>query len=116
MVDPLRSFALRERLQQVVALTVLLVLAVFGAAALFWPPTYVTDGLPVEATVVRLGTYPVGEGRGGDLPILTVRLPDGSIRQVKASWSTAGRCRVGSRVPLVERGTALQVGLSGCVS
>jgi len=85
-----------------------------GAFFIFWPANFVTDGQLVEATVVRVGTYAAGRSRGGDLPILTVRLPNGSIRQVRASWSTAGDCIPGGRISLLQRATALQVSLRGC--
>ncbi|MFL6725747.1 MAG: hypothetical protein ACJ8FS_04430 [Sphingomicrobium sp.] len=114
MKESLKSIILRDRAKQAVGLGLLLVLALLAALSLFWPPTYVTDGQIVEATVLRIGTYAVGSGYGGDLPIVTVRLPNGSIRQVKASWSTAGNCVPGGRVALLQRGTALQVGLRGC--
>ena len=114
MADPLRSLIARERARQAIWPGLLLILAIVATSAFFWPVNYVTDGRVVEATVVRTSTYPAGEARGGDLPILTVRLPDGTIRQVTASWSTAGECLPGSKVPLVQRGTALQVTLRGC--
>jgi hypothetical protein len=113
-MDPLRSIIRRERVLRAAALIVLIAMALLAALLKFWPPTYVTDGRQIEGTVVRLGTEPAGEGYGGDLPILTVRLPDGSVRQVRGSWATAGRCKRGERVPLVQRGTALQIGLRGC--
>ena len=116
MADTLKSIIRRERAKQAAALGLLLILALLGALSIFWPPTYVTNGRVVEATVVRVGTYAVGETQGGELPILTVRLPDASIRDVNASWSTAGKCVPGSRVSLVQRGTALQVGLRGCTA
>lgn len=114
MADPITSMIVRERAKQAVGLGLLLALALLGGVSAFWPHTYVTDGQLVEGSVVRIGTYPTGGGSGGELPILTVRLPDGSIRQVKASWATAGKCMPGSQVPLLQRGTALQVGLRGC--
>jgi hypothetical protein len=114
MVDPFESIVVRERAKQVVALGLLFALALFGALLAFWPQTYVTDGELVEGSVVRVGTYATGGANGGELPILTVRLPNGSIRQVKASWRTAGNCLPGSEVPLLQRGSALQVGLRGC--
>jgi hypothetical protein len=114
MADPLKSITVRERAGQAVAIGLLLVFALLAALSLFWPPTYVSDGRVVEATVVRIGTYAVAGSLGGDLPIITVRLPNGSIRQVKASWSSAGDCMPGDHVPLLQRGTALQLGLRGC--
>ena len=114
MRDPLRSIIFRERARKAVCLGLLLLFALVAGVSLFWPPTYVTNGQLLEATVVRVGSYPAGKALGGELPILTIRLPNGSIRQVRASWSTAGECMPGSRVPIVQHGIALQVGLSGC--
>jgi hypothetical protein len=114
MVNSLKSIIFRERAQQAVGLGLIVALALLGGLSVFWPRTYVTDGRLVEATVVRIGSYPVSGGYGGELPILTIRLPNGAIRQVRASWSAAGDCLPGSQVPLIQRGTALQVGLRGC--
>jgi hypothetical protein len=114
MTDSVKRIIFRERIHQTIGLCLLVVLALLAAPLLFWPPTYVTDGQVVDATVVRIGTYPVAGSYGGDLPILTIRLPNGTIRQVRASWSTAGDCLPGSKVSIVQRGTALQVTLRGC--
>jgi hypothetical protein len=110
----LSQLIFRERVHHAIGVGLIIVLALSAAVFEFWPPRYVANGRVVEATVVRVGTYPVSGGFGGDLPILTVRLPDGSVGQVRASWSTAGNCMPGSKVPLLQRGPALQVGLSGC--
>ena len=114
MRDPFKTVVLYERTNQVIGLSLLAVLALLGALSAFWPATYFTNGQTIEAIVLRVGTYSSSGAFGGDLPILTVRLPDGSIRQVKASWSSAGNCMPGSQVPIVQRGTALQVALRGC--
>lgn len=114
MADSVKRIIFRERAHQAIGLCLLIALALSAAILEFWPPTYVTDGQIIEATVLRIGTYAAGRFSGGDLPILTVRLPNGSVRQVRASWSTAGDCLPGSKVSLVQRGTALQVTLRGC--
>src|SRR5436305_800172 len=114
MVNSLKKIAFRERVRQAVGVGLIVALALLGALSVFWPRTYVIDGRLVDGTVIRIGSYPTAGAYGGELPILTVRLPNGSIRQVKASWATAGDCLPGSQVPLVQRGTALQVGLQGC--
>jgi poly(3-hydroxybutyrate) depolymerase len=80
----------------------------FGAAA--------TAGQVVEAEVLRLGTHPVARVAGGDLPILTVRLPDGSVRDVQATWAEVNRCRPGRSISLLQQGSALRVGRPGCIS
>ena len=114
MANSLKSIIVRERAKRAGGLGLLIVFALLGALLVFWPPTYVSEGRLVEATVVRIESYPAAGVNGGELPILTVRLPNGSIRQVKASWATAGKCTPGSQVPLLQRGTALQVALRGC--
>src|SRR3954451_23263241 len=98
MMDQLKSIIIRQRARQAVALGLIVFLAISASIFEFWPRTYVTDGQFVEATVVRVGTYPVSGAYGGDLAILTIRLPNGSIRQVRASWSTAGKCMTGSQI------------------
>jgi hypothetical protein len=114
MVNTLKGIIVRERAKQAVGLGLIIALALFGALSVFWPRTYVIHGQLVEGTVIRIGTYPTSGVYGGELPVLTVRMPNGSIRQIKASWSTAGKCLPGSQVPLVQHGTALQIGLRGC--
>jgi hypothetical protein len=111
MVDPYKAIRRRERTTQVVGL--LLLIALLSLLTLDWVRSDVRDGENVMAVVERFGTYPDPLGTG-DLPILTVRLSNGSIRQVRASWSDVQRCARGSNVSLLQRGTALQVGLKGC--
>lgn len=93
----------------------ILLIALLGLLTLFWVRTDVSDGRNVEAVVERVGTYPDPLGTG-DSPILTVRLPDGSIRQLRSSWPAANACVAGSKVFLIQRGTGLKVGLRGCYS
>jgi hypothetical protein len=76
--------------------------------------TVVTSGRVVKAEVLRLGTYPAGRVAGGDLPIFTVRLPDGSIRDVQATWADVNGCKPGRWISLLQDGLALQVGQPGC--
>ena len=78
--------------------------------------TVVTDGRVVKAEVLRLGMHPVAGVSGGDLPILTVRLPDGSIRDVEATWTDVNDCKPGRWISLVQQGIALQVGQPGCMT
>ena len=111
-MDPLKSIIVHERVQR--AIGVGLLIAFLAVFFLVLAPYYSNNGQVVDATVVRIGTYPVGSGYGGELPILTLRLRDGSIRQVQASWQSAANCLPGSSVSLLQRGTSLQVGLRGC--
>ena len=111
MADPFRAEVVRERMTRAVGLALLIVF--LSAIVFVWVRAQAGDGRNVQAVVMRIGTYadPLGTG---DLPILTVRLPDGSIHQVTASWPAVDRCTPGSSVPLVQRGTSLRVALSGC--
>ena len=113
MVDPFKAAARRDRIAQAVLL--LMILAILGAFILFSNLNDASSGKEVVAVVTRLGTYPEPLGTG-DLPILTVRLPDGSVRQVRTTWSAAGRCVPGRKVSLLQRGTVLEVGLRGCLT
>ncbi len=114
MTDPFRSLTLQGRIKAGGALVLLaaLMFAVsylrFGAA--------LTAGQVVEAEVLRLGTYPVARVLGGNLPILTVRLPDGSVRDVLVTWADVNRCRPGRSISLLQQGSALRVGRPGCIS
>lgn len=112
MSDRFRAAAIRERITQTVGGLILLSAFLF-ALYYFLMRTDVSDGRTVNAEVVHVGTYPDPLGTG-DLPILTVRLPDGTIRVVQASWPAVSTCMPGRYVSLLQRGTALQVGLRGC--
>ena len=112
MSDPLEIFVVEDRIKQGAALLLLLVAA--GAAAYLTFSTVVTSGTPVKAQVLHFGTYSAGRVAGGDLPILTVRLPDGSIRVVPATWQDVDHCARGRWISLLQNGTALQVGVPGC--
>ena len=76
--------------------------------------TVITDGRAVEAEVLRLGTQPTGSVAGADLPVLTVRMPDGSVRQVQATWADVNACKPGRSISILQQGTAVLVGRPGC--
>ena len=112
MTDPFRTVALRSR---VVKIATLALLATFvSAIAYFQFGSLVTEGHDVRAQVLNVGTYPVADVAGGNLPIVTVRLPDGSIRNVRATWADVNGCISGRWISLVQQGSALQVGQPGC--
>ena len=83
MSDPLEIFVIEDRIKQAIGLVLLLVAACAVASLTF--STVVTSGTSVKAQVLHLGMYSAGRVAGGDLPILTVRLPDGSIRVLRAT-------------------------------
>jgi hypothetical protein len=112
MADPFRIAAIRQRAAQALRLGLLIALA--GAIAYCLDRPAVTTGRPVEAEVLRVGTYSASRVMGGDLPILVVRLPDGSVREVRSSWAAAKNCEPGRWISLLQHGTALQVGIPGC--
>jgi poly(3-hydroxybutyrate) depolymerase len=114
MTDPFRSLALQGRIKAGGAL--ILVAALIFAVSYLRVGTVVTDGQAVKAEVLGLGTYPAARVAGGDLPILTVQLPDGSVRDVQATWADVNRCRTGSSISLLQRRSALRVARPGCIS
>jgi hypothetical protein len=111
MADAFQTVARREYITEAAWLAALIALLCFATFA--WIRGDVSNGREVTAVVVRLGTYP-DPLETGDLPILTVQLPDGSIRQVLASWPAVSRCAPGRSVALLQRATALKVALRGC--
>ena len=83
-------------------------LAIIGlVASIKWNPS----GRMVEAHVEQFG---VRADHFGFKPLLKVRLADGSKRQVLASRLSKGACKRGDKVALVQRGSALTVGVRGC--
>ena len=70
----------------------------------------ITKGKPVRAEVLRDGMRPAGGVAGGDLPILTVRLPNGSVRDVQVTWADMDGCKTARSISLLQQGNALQVG------
>ena len=104
-----KTLALRERLTSLLWVFALIALvAVVGLVAnITWNP----EGRLVEAHVEQFG---VRADNFGFEPLLTVRLADGSKRQVLASRLDKGACRRGDKVALVQRGSALTLGVRGC--
>lgn len=112
MVETSRTVILRERSAQ--GLRLGLLIAATAVISYLLVRSYLTDGQIVRAQVVRIGMYSTGRGNGGDLPIMTVRLPDGSIRVLTSSWAAVNDCLPGRWISLLKRGSALQVGTPGC--
>jgi hypothetical protein len=88
MTDPFRAVAVRGRIIAAGALAVVAALVVGISYFDFGMP--ITHGHEVQAEVVRGATRPAARVAGGDLPILTVRLPDGAVRDVQATWADVG--------------------------
>jgi hypothetical protein len=112
VADPLRTFAIRQRAIQ--ALWLCLLIICVGAISYFLVRPYISEGALIKAEVVRVESYPVSAAMGGDLPILVVRLPNGSVRQVTSSWEVVDDCMPGRWITLLQRGPALRIGPPGC--
>lgn len=113
MTDPFRTAALRGRIIAAGALVLIGTLIIAVSYLEFGMP--ITNGHEVQAQVLRVGTRPAARVAGGDLPILTVRLPDGAVRDVPATWVDVDGCKTGRSISLLQQGNALQVGRPGCV-
>jgi hypothetical protein len=112
MTDPFRPVAVRARLITAGALIGLTAFVVGFGYLKFG--TVMTHGRVVKAEVLHLGSRPTGGVAGANLPILTVRMPDGSIRQVPATWGVVNDCRPGRSISIIQNGTAVLVGRPGC--
>ena len=112
MVETSETVVAEEYIKKAVGLVLLLALAFTIACLTF--STAVTSGTDVKAEVLNFGMVPAARVAGGDLPILTVRLADGSIRVVRATWADVDNCMPGRWISLVRKGSALQVGVPGC--
>ena len=109
MWTSLKTSAVRERLTAslwIFALVALLAI-ISVAASIEWNPS----GRLVEAHVEQFG---VRADYYGFQPLLTVRLADGSKRQLLAPRLARGDCKRGDKVALVQRGSALTLGVRGC--
>jgi hypothetical protein len=108
--DLFAAEARHERLTRTVGLVLLL--AFLGALVFLAVRTGFGDERPVEGVVLQIGTYAY---ETGDMPILTVRLNDGSTRQLRfVSWTAVNGCKLGSRISLLQQGSRLRVGVRGC--
>jgi hypothetical protein len=112
MADPAHTFVIQERITGALWLSFLIV-SVAAISYLAVRP-YNSHGAPIEAQVVRVGSYAAPGSMGGDLPILIVRLPNGSIGQVTSSWEVVDDCMPGRWITLLQRGSALRIGPPGC--
>lgn len=113
MVDPFRNIARRELVTKASSLA--LFIGLICLTLLAWEFSDIRQGRVVAAVVTGFSTYPDPLGMG-DRPILTVRLSDGSLRQVRGSWSAVGNCTPGRTILLLQRRTALEIAFRGCSS
>jgi hypothetical protein len=109
MKDPFKAHANSERLKFVFVMILLLVPVT--ALAILLDPTKGGGGDEVQAEVLGFGTRATLRG---DQPLLTLRLPNGSIRQIPASRKAVQGCKKGSRISLIQRAGFLGVGIRGC--
>jgi hypothetical protein len=110
MAEPLRAQIWAERMRSGVWLLALLavVATVLFVEDRLWNP----QGQLIEARVIQSG---IRAGKYRNTPIVTVRLADGSVREVQARWASSLRgCQSGDRIALVQRGSALTIGVKGC--
>ena len=103
-----KTLADRERLTASLIFALVALVAIISVVtSIKWNPS----GRLVEAHVEQFG---VRASNSGFHPLLTVRLADGSKRQVLAARLSRGDCKRGDKVALVQRGSALTVGVRGC--
>jgi hypothetical protein len=114
MTDPFRTAAIRGRIIAAGALVLITALILAASYLDFGMP--ITHGHEVQAKVLRVGMRSAAGVAGGDLPVLTVRMPDGAVREVQATWADVGGCKTGRSISLLQQGDALQVGRPGCVT
>ena len=111
-VDPFRR-SWREWLVELARSWKLFALAIFLVAAIAAVFVVVTRTPErVEAQLIRFGSLATDEG---DKPLLLVRLPDGTVRQVLARRSDVRLCRVGQTIHLLRRGSLLTLQPGGCL-
>lgn len=109
MADPFRAHIRNERLRA--ALWLLLLLVPLAALVFAYNRASGAGGELIEAEVVRVGSRAT---ETGDEPVITVRLADGSIRQVLARPNAVVGCKQSDSISLVQRGVSLRVGVRGC--
>ena len=108
-VDPFRqSWSQRLAPSWKLAVLAALLIGMVAVAA----RTLTAASTRVDARVIGFGSYATEEG---NLPILQVRLGDGTNQQVRVRRSDVGACRVGSAVHLMRRGSLLTLAPGGCL-
>lgn len=114
MTDPFRTADVRAHISAAGAF-VLLATLILGLSYLEFGTADI-NGQVVKAEVLRVVIVPTAGVAGGDMPILTVRLPDGSVRDVQATWADVNGCKTGRSISLLRQGHALRIGRPGCTT
>jgi hypothetical protein len=105
----LPRFVAIERFKALLLIIALIAFSVLLAGLLYiWK--YPTGRL-VEGRVEEFGLI---ARKWGFTPLITVRLADGSRRQVLAARQFNKSCRQGDKIALIQRGDVLNVGIRGC--
>src|SRR5688500_12054952 len=108
MKDPFKELNRTERLKA--GLWLLILIAFLATIAFVFSRARNPPGILVEGRIQSFGV-PVNEY--GDMGV-TVRLANGSVREVLTKWVLVKGCERGDRIALVQRGTALSVDFTGC--
>lgn len=108
-VDPFRqTWSQRLAASWRLAALAAVLMAVVAVAA----RTLTAASTRVEARLVRFGSYATD---AGSLPLLIVRLSDGTDQQVRVRRSDVRACRVDSTIHLMRRGSLLTLAPGGCI-
>ena len=108
MADPLKELGWRERLTA--GLWLLMLIAFLATISIMFGRSRNTEGKLIEGRVESFG---VPVNKWGDM-VVTVRLANGSVREVLTKWELVKACERGDRIALVQRGLALNVGVMAC--
>ena len=101
-------FVVAERFKTLLLIIALIALS-FLLAGLVYLWRY-PEGRLVEGRVEEFGLI---ARKWGPTPLITVRLADGTRRQVLAQRQF-NKCRQGDKIALIQRGDVLNVGVRGC--
>lgn len=102
------SWWFRDNWQTLLAL---LVIFAFMLALILWAARDIGEPEVTEqATVVRFGAY---SSDTGATPVVIVRTKDGRLLQLEVDARTTQRCRTGSDIQVLRRGSTL-TGVGGC--
>ena len=109
MIRFLKPTSFPERVTALMWLVGLLLLV--GIVSFLSTYSWHGTGALTEARVEHVG---VRADNFGARTLITVRLDDGSVRQVLAPRAFDSVCKAGDRIGLLKRGSSLTVGMRGC--